>query len=78
MTTPDKKAIEIMNGLYHTAMSSDEWHLYYKRCAKFLVDQIIDSDPLEPNNIKHADSISDYTDAAREYWEQVKKEIEKL
>lgn len=76
--TPKEKALSIMSNLYHSAMSTEGWRLYYKRCAIYLVDQIIEHRPLEPNDVKHADTLSDYTDAAEEYWNQVKKEIELL
>ncbi len=49
-----------------------------KQCALILVDEILKSEPTEPSHTVYWDVISDLLDPAKEYWESVKQEIEKL
>lgn len=53
-----------------------------KECALIAVDEILKSEPLEPNNIPEwlqpEDWFSEANKSAGEYWVEVKKEIEVL
>jgi hypothetical protein len=53
-----------------------------KQCALIAVDEIIKSNPLEPNDtsdwLQPEDWFSEANKSAEKYWEEVKQEIEKL
>lgn len=53
-----------------------------KQCALIAVDEIIQSEPLEPNDtsdwLQPADWFSEANISADKYWQEVKKEIESL
>ena len=55
---------------------------FAKRCALIAVDEILKSEPLEPNNIPEwlqpEDWFSEANKSAGDYWVEVKKEIEAL
>jgi len=53
-----------------------------KECALIAVDEIIQSEPLEPNDtpdwLQPEDWFSEANISAEKYWKEVKKEIESL
>jgi len=53
-----------------------------KECALIAVDEVIKSSPLDPNDteewLQPEDWFSDANISAEKYWQEVKKEIEKL
>jgi hypothetical protein len=84
--TPKEKAIELVDKMYATqgpenGITEDE----AKQCALIAVDEIIKYRPRYPNNVDWTDcdaSYKNYYDAQREqaknYWQEVKQEIENL
>lgn len=85
---PQEKAEELVdlyyNKIQHTI--SNEYLKVIKEiakvCALIAVDEILKSEPLEPNNIPEwlqpEDWFSEANKSAVEYWVEVKKEIEAL
>lgn len=49
-----------------------------KKCAIILVDKIIESNPMSPYNGDYYEIVDDRIEQVKEYWRQVKTEIEKL
>jgi hypothetical protein len=69
--TPQEKAKELYNKFLRYVPAEEEFeHEYAKQCALIAVDEII-------SNIEPSVSM-DVISARIKYWEQVKKEIEKL
>lgn len=86
--SPKEKAIELVDMMYNTEhcgiehfpnkkyCDCSEINLYQaKQCALIAVDEIFKSNPIIPLQLMLE---SEALDAAREYWQQVKTEIEKL
>jgi hypothetical protein len=72
--TPKEKAEELVNKFTQTNGNS----FFAKECALIAVDEIINSNP---NNPLFSDKKTEngYTDMTPiDYWQQVKKEVEKL
>jgi hypothetical protein len=88
MTQPPKeKADELILRYLRINNNTKEWFNLHiaKQCALIAVDEIINSSPLEPNFADLDDCGGEhryYHDAqkthALHYWQEVKKEIEKL
>ena len=89
--TPKEKAIELVlifkqrtsyREVFHTIELLDKFHNNAINCALILVNKIIESNPLEPNNtpdwLQPEDWFSDANISAEKYWQEVKKEIEAL
>lgn len=81
--TPKEKAKEIFEKFYnikggHNCMFWDDAII----CSIIAVDEILKSEPLEPNIIpdwlQPEDWFSEANKSAEEYWLEVKQEIEKL
>jgi hypothetical protein len=79
--TPKEKAEELHVGFWRLTNDSR----IAKQCALIAVDEIIKYSPRYPNNVDWTDcdaSYKNYYDAqreqAKEYWQDVKQEIEKL
>lgn len=89
--TPKEKAIELVDKftIPHYEWDGDGYNINWeetfknrKHCALIAVDEILKSEPLEPNNIpdwlQPEDWFSEANKSAGEYWTEVKKEIEAL
>jgi len=68
--TPKEKAEELFNKMLKNTLES---HYYAKQCALVAVDEIIKLDIFDCN-----DEWSDEDEDTKEYWQQVKQQIEKL
>jgi len=51
--------------------------IYAKDCALIAVDEIIENNPFRDYGFKF-DSVSSRLDAVKEFWQEVKKELEQL
>ena len=85
--TAKEKAKELFDKMYqtHSASASDITKYFAKQCALIVVDEIINSRPLEPNHADWDDCGATHKywyDAQKEealkFWQEVKQEIEKL
>jgi hypothetical protein len=90
--TPIEKAVELVNKFYGYIIYENEsvysekmlrvFKIKAKNCALIAVDEIINSDPLEPNDaeewLQPADWFSEANISAEKYWNEVKNEINKL
>ena len=87
--TPQEKAQQLYNkflsALPHPETTNAAVYSIAKQCALIAVDEIIKYSPRYPNNVDWTDcdaSYKNYYDAqreqAKEYWQEVKQEIEKL
>lgn len=78
--TPKEKAFQLLDMM--SLMPDKKVNIYYKQCALIAVEEILKSEPLEPNNIPEwlqpEDWFSEANKSAGEYWVEVKKEIEAL
>lgn len=79
-----KHAHELINKFYQPlgklhchASSNDMWE-YAKRCALILVDEIIDSNSLEPQLKRHVINNVPPVKCLLEYWFNMKTEINNL
>ena len=81
---PKEKAKELVESyeMYAYSNTSHNSELFYKilrqnakQCAIICVDEIIKANPIVPLEFMLE---SEALDAAREYWQQIKKEIELL
>lgn len=72
--TPKEKAEELVDK-YLLLQIHIPYHETAKQCALIAVDEIIKSNPIIPLQFMIE---SEAIDAAVEYWQQVKQEIEKL
>jgi len=82
--TPKEKAQELIDKMKRP-LNDDyfvDYNPYYKECALIAVDEIIKSNPLEPNDtpewLQPEDWFSDSNISAEKYWLEVKKEITNL
>jgi len=74
--TPKEKAIFLMARfeiITHPTIDCDKQ--FAKQCALIVIDEILKSNPIIPLEFMLE---SEALDAANEYWQQVKQEIEKL
>ena len=86
--TPKEKANELLSKFVSISLSQyvdlvDGIRIRLaKECALIAVDEILKSEPLEPNNtpdwLQPEDWFSEANKYAGEYWIEVKKEIEAL
>ena len=84
--TPKEKAKQLFDNMLekmpHPDVTNANVYSIAKRCALISVDEILKSEPLEPNNIPEwlqpEDWFSEANKSAGEYWLEVKQEIEKL
>jgi hypothetical protein len=70
--TPKDKAIDLIDKMRATCLITDDY-VYKstaKQCAIIAVDEIIDTSPMYYTGFEYESNL--------EYWEQVRKEIEKL
>jgi len=74
--TAKEKAEQLVNNMYYSDIETMSKHCA-KQCALLTVYQIIKSIPCIPSSIPCED-INDCIIQAREFWQEVKKEIEKL
>jgi hypothetical protein len=79
--TPKEKAKRLVENYCHKISLFSSLEIHYielaKQCALIAVDEVIKSIPCIPSPIPCED-INDCTIQAREFWQEVKKEIEKL
>lgn len=68
--TPKEKAADIYYRFW------DEAPHYAKQCALIAADMIIASGPTRPLTLTHYENSYDMVDEAKDYWQQVKTEIE--
>ena len=79
--TPKEKANELVEKFYkfvdktRVNKCDNQPELDAKECAKIVVEQIINSTPLEPT-YKYNDGKVKYELNSQDYWEQVKHEID--
>ena len=73
--TPQEKAKELVEKMYlvHSNFASEITMYFAKQCALILVDEIIKQMPSV--YVTHDEEINS---GHRQYWQQVKQEIEKL
>jgi hypothetical protein len=74
METPKQKAKELVGKML---LDHDMPYEYAKQCALIAVDEVINSNPLEPTYIYNDGKIK-YEMHSQDYWQQVKTEIENL
>ena len=75
--TPKEKAIDLMAGFYDIKSNEPDYGMereMAKKCALIAVDEILNSNPSYDDYGCNGWIIIDNS----EYWEEVKKEIEKL
>ena len=80
--TPKEKAIELNEKFMLTVDGANGFKISFIKHAIICVDEIIKSQPIEPNNrkpfgVKIPSVRQNFTDAD-EYWNAVKKELELL
>lgn len=79
--TPKEKAKQLVESMAFNCRECD-YELKAKECALIAVDEILKSEPLEPNNtpnwLQPEDWFSEANKYAGEYWIEAKKEIEAL
>lgn len=76
--TPQEKAQELVDKFLHPVrwkMGQEDIKERAKQCALIAVDEILKSNPIIPLSFMLE---SEALDAAREYWQEVKQELEKL
>lgn len=77
--TPKEKANEIAGLMFHEisdgTLDISQVEYISKQCALIAVDEILKSNPIIPLKFM---TESESLDAACEYWQEVKQEIEKL
>jgi hypothetical protein len=76
--TPKEKAEDLLYQMRYNHMSGTLTKKKAKRCASIAVDEIIDASPTNPLKSSYIELYSDMVDECIEYWQEVKKEIEKL
>ena len=79
--TAKNKAIELVESMAFSCRECD-YEAKAKQCALIAVNEIIQSEPLEPNDtpdwLQPEDWFSEANISAEKYWKEVKQEIEKL
>jgi predicted proteasome-type protease len=76
--TPKEKAIELVDKYNNSIMSFLSDNMKYQnaiKCALIAVDEILKANPIIPLQFMLE---SESLDAANEYWQEVKQELEKL
>jgi hypothetical protein len=81
--TPKEKAEELFDKFNNPDRTNYPYYSHNaQQCALIAVDEIIKSNPLEPNDtsdwLQPEDWFSEANKSAEKYWEEVKKEIEAL
>ena len=77
--TPKEKANELYDKFFDTTVADiTKAHRKAKQCAIIAVDEIIKSRPILPSKSTYYETVKDMYDDAKDYWQEVKQEIEKL
>lgn len=73
---PKEKAIQIFNDFYLSDLKITEKEA--KKYSSICINKIIESEPIQYYKRQYCENIQDVIDNSIKYWNEVKKEIEKL
>lgn len=79
--TYQEKAKELVGKIFAAQHIDDSAKLIgisSKKIALICVDEILTAEPTEPRNSTFYENVSDLTDEAKEFWQQVKEAISNL